>query len=803
MKRNTLIRLILLAAISVGLSSCGIWYNFKAYFNSYYNAKVLFDQVESNIEKTPKDLFAFNEAAIQAQDYLSLNKVIEKCSKILQFDTHSGYFVDALWLSGKSFYYQKEYVKAERKFKELQNNIQDQDELLKVNLWLGKTELMLRNFDEGNRILDQVTEEAIKLNENEIFSEAVVKQIAFLIYKERFDEAIDKCNKFLANSKDNEVNAEVSYELGEFYYKNNNYEKASEAFKKVSSYSPSFLTEYKSRLEYAKCQIDMGNLDQGLSLLNDLKNKVQYAKYLDEISVELGTAHYLKKDYQTAMDLFTKVDTLYYGTKSSGVAEYMKGQVYEYHLPNFDSASYYYEMASQNGLLNDEMKMQISKKLGTFSKYISMRDEIKLNRKGIEYATDKKNYLRDSVLYAEAIYKDTTEQRRRMQAMQQTGQLSNPNQVVMGQNQSGQSQMGQSQMGQSQMGQSQMGQDQGQSQSSFANQQGQTNPQSAMGQQTGTNQTLGAQQQRNSLSGTTGQGMNDRRATRTPRKKVQLEKPSRPLLSKDSLQTILSGKLYNYANLFFSELELPDSAAYYYNKILTEYPKKSVVPGTYYALGIYYQSLNQKEKADSLFKIVMNNYKSSEFAQLSAKKMKMVEDIPVVDPADSFYVAAEKKYFDKKYNEAITDFRSLMEKFPKSKRAPKAAYYIAFIYENDLKNVDSTTAAYELIAKKYPTSDVFAKTQKRNDVYQAEKAKKEKAAEELKKTTQPVNPPAAKPALTEAAATPDSIKMMMQKALQKDALKDKQRRVADSLRIVQEKQKRTTDSLKTLIEKQQ
>jgi TolA-binding protein len=386
-----------------------------------------------------------------------------------------------------------------------------------------------------------------------------------------------------------------------------------------------------------------------------------------------------------------------------------------------------------------------------------------------------------------------------MQAMQlNNGQLSNPNQVVTGQGQTGQTQMGQT--GQSQMGQSQMGQDQ----SGFSNSQNQTNPQSAMGQQSGTNQGLGSQQQKNTLTGTAGQGMNERRATRTPRKKVQLEKPVRPVLSKDSLQTILSGKLYNYANLFFSEMELPDSASYYYDKILTDFPKKSVVPGTYYALGIYYQSLNQKEKADSLFKIVINNYKNSEFAQLSAKKMKTVEDIPVTDPADSFYVAAEKKYYDKKYNEAITDFRSLMEKFPKSKRAPKAAYYIAFIYENDLKDVDSTTAAYELIAKKFPTSDVFTKTQKRIDVYQAEKAKKEKAAEEAKKPAQPVTTPpsAAKPALNEAAVSPDSIKLMMQKALQKDALKEKQRRAADSLRIVQEKQKRTTDSLNAIIEKQ-
>ena len=803
MKNKFVIRILLLALLSAGLSSCGVWYNFKAYFNTYYNAKVLFDQVEDNVNKLPRDLFSFAEPTIMAQDYLALTKVNEKCSKILQFDTRSSYFIDALWLSGKSFYYQKEYVKAERKFKELLENVTDPEELVKVNLWLGKTELQLRNFDEGVQILDKVAQDAIKYDDNDIFDEAVIKQIAFMIYKERYAEAIDKCNNFLQNSKDKEVNAQVAYELGKFYYKNSDYQNAAAAFKSVDNYSPTFEVAYESKLEYAKCLLDMEKIDDGLSILNDLKNKSQYAKYLDEILVEIGTADYLKKDYENALDVFTKVDTLYYGTESSGTAEYMKGQLYEYHIPDFDSAAVYYDLANQNPLLSDDMKNQISKKSGLFSKYISSRDEIRTNQKQILYALDKGNYLKDSIFYAEAIYRDTTEQRRKMLAMQsgtghipgQTGQLGQNNQL--GQNQLGQNnQLGQSNTGFSNntMGNQGMTSDAGRSSmNSGANQQVQT-PQNSLGMQNNNtnrqNQNVANQQGQR----TGNAGYNDTRRVNMvrPGKRKNLPvKPVMPTISKDSLETILSNKYFNFGNMFFADMDLPDSAAFYYKKIINDYHAKSIAPNAYYALGTYYLTLDKKQKADSLFNIVYTDYPKSDVAMPAAKKLGLIKDAPSTDEADQLYIDAEKKYFDKDFTGAIAGFRNIISKYPKSKTAPKSAYYIAFIFENDLKNVDSTTAAYQFLNEKYPDSAIYAKVKSRYTVYEDAYKAKEKAAGKTPnpKPANPVNNQA-KPELKDSKdALPDSIKVMMQKALQKEAEQKKAREQInhDSTKAVQKK----------------
>ena len=153
------------------LNGCGVWTDFTTYFNTYYNARTLFDRTEADILKLKKDPFEFREdirpiqqpaATIQVprqgqtatqpvsstQLKQDLTKVIEKCSKILQFYKESSYVDDALFMTGKAFYYQQEYASAQRKFLELAA-IPESEYKLENKLWLAKTYLQLRSFEEG------------------------------------------------------------------------------------------------------------------------------------------------------------------------------------------------------------------------------------------------------------------------------------------------------------------------------------------------------------------------------------------------------------------------------------------------------------------------------------------------------------------------------------------------------------------------------------------------------------------------------------------------------------------------------
>ena len=94
-------------ALTLVFYSCGVWGNFTTYFNLYYNTKHLFNEAEESISNDRADIFATNEPKIKPADDQKLQKVIEKCSKILQYSPDSRYVDDALIILGKAFYYQQ------------------------------------------------------------------------------------------------------------------------------------------------------------------------------------------------------------------------------------------------------------------------------------------------------------------------------------------------------------------------------------------------------------------------------------------------------------------------------------------------------------------------------------------------------------------------------------------------------------------------------------------------------------------------------------------------------------------------
>ena len=73
------------------IPGCSIWENFTTYFNLYYNADDLYNKCEKQIKEQEKDLFSTEPPAIPGNVTTDLQKVIEKCSNILQFSPNSAY----------------------------------------------------------------------------------------------------------------------------------------------------------------------------------------------------------------------------------------------------------------------------------------------------------------------------------------------------------------------------------------------------------------------------------------------------------------------------------------------------------------------------------------------------------------------------------------------------------------------------------------------------------------------------------------------------------------------------------------
>jgi len=181
--------------------------------------------------------------------------------------------------------------------------------------------------------------------------------------------------------------------------------------------------------------------------------------------------------------------------------------------------------------------------------------------------------------------------------------------------------------------------------------------------------------------------------------------PKLPLISIDSVKNQISKSKYDLGNLYFSDLLVPDSAYFYYQDIIANHSDTKFYPKALYALGSYYLTLDNKEKADSLFKFVYDNHSSDPIAKIAGIRLGIDMKELSTDPALEEYHFAEILLEEEKYNAAIEKLDSVYNKFPNSQYSPKALYSIGWIYENKLSDYDMAVLYYDTLKAKFPNTD--------------------------------------------------------------------------------------------------
>jgi tetratricopeptide (TPR) repeat protein len=385
-------------------SGCGIWNNFTTYFNLYYNTSQLFEQAEITIKEQEKDLFAMEEINIPSTANQQLVKVIEKASRILQFHSNTAFVDDALMMLGKSFYYQKNYQKGLRKFQELLASQDDSGLLLETRLWIGKSQMRLRDFDAGLATLNEVRLEAIEEDEDEIFNQAFIEEIKYRIFREDYPGAIELSKEFLQISGDDVLRAETSYQLGNLFLYEDDLENALVAFENTIEYSPIYKTELNSKISAGKVLRDLGMRDEALSAFRSLRNEDKYIDDFSEIDLEIGISLLEIGEPENAYNQLKYVDTTYTATTHAGVARFKLGQLFEYDYQNFDSAAVYYQKAATT-TAPAEFTLAAVEKSQRFRKYANLQSQISDNRKKLIYVLNPEEFVKDSI----AFYEDSLE----------------------------------------------------------------------------------------------------------------------------------------------------------------------------------------------------------------------------------------------------------------------------------------------------------------------------------------------------------------------------------------------------------
>ncbi|RPI64575.1 MAG: hypothetical protein EHM44_03025 [Ignavibacteriales bacterium] len=715
--RNKTTKLLVLSFLLLIASGCSVWDNFTTYFNLYFNTATLFEDAELEILSQKRDLFSNDPLIIPGNAKASLVKVVEKSSKLLQFYSTSAYVDEALMMLGKSFYYQNNYQKSNRKFEELlATNIDDDELITEANLWMAKNSFELREITRALELIEQVRAKGIEEGYNLIIKESYVHEIKYRLREKDYTKAISLATEFAEVYNDDLIRAQIYYELGNLYTLIGEKENAITAYEKVFDYSPDFDLEVSTTIKYANALRNAGQTQKALEVFEDIRTKDKFSNSFNEIDFEIGKTLVELGEYNQALEQFRMVDTTYKNTPFSSASNFEMGELYRAKFLNYDSAGYYFSKSAVSNPPKEYVDKAKSNNL-LFAKYSKLRNEINKFDKQLYYSQNIEIFIKDSTEYLAdslRILEEFLAQKEMQEIWKDVG-----TDTMLGKIDS------------SFIKDSIFVKDSLIKVDSLI-QIGEVSTFDTAGI---SNRLFEFRKQKrieaeNELKNKELQNLKNSGQLKLDSLDFKGNPPKRLSISIDSAKTIISKDNLELGNLFLTDLNVPDSAFFLYQQNLEKYSETSYYPNTLYAIGSYYLTIDEKEKADSLFRIIYENYKDKNIVNAAANKL----NLPLIDlnydPAKEIYASAEDYMLETDYSRSIDKFWSIYKEYPKSPLAPKALYASAFILEDNLFLLDSAASVYDTLIAKYPTTPYVKKVSQKISIYKQEKARIQKAIQD-------------------------------------------------------------------------
>lgn len=666
---------ILAVLILALLPSCSVWDSFTAYFNTYYNAQDAFAKAEEEVWAMPDTRESGQNLLIPLNisqgARTKFTAVIEKCSKLLQYHPDAGLVDDALMMIGRSYYYQNEFQKAERKFKELIDAYPNSDLALEAQVLLAFGYYKSNDIETAGKTAQHVLDLATAGGADRIVAEAslVLGQIAL------DQKAYARARTFFMRVGDfgatSEKRAQALMKVGEMYALETNFVAAQEAYQRAHSLSGSYLGEYRALLGVARMLNKQHRFDAAHDALLDLRSNTNYREFFGQIDYELGNVARERGDLPEAIAQYAYVDTAYTRTEAAADANLALGLIYETVLLQFDSARTVFERG--RGVTNtSEARVQIIRRADYLSRYIAYRNDI-VKLDSMRYAA---LHPPDSAAAAaDSLRADTLAARR-----SDTTRIARADTATIA---------------------------------------------------------------RADTAKVTRADTSTIARADTTRRRV----PPPPAVPLDTINVRLASRMDDIAGLFYATIGLPDSARFWYRRVMREFPDSRVAPRALYVLARIEgeDSTVSRTASDSLHREIVRRFPESPFAEESKRLLGLPPTVKTLDPLDLSYRNATALLQTGKNTAAIDSFKALVRRAPASPLAPRALYAVGWTYEYHTPLMDSAAASYERLVALYPTSVYAQRVQPR--VAEIQSARQAALAPKKTDSTAVVaSPPGEKPA---------------------------------------------------------
>ncbi|WP_412060452.1 SPOR domain-containing protein [Rubrivirga sp. IMCC45206] len=358
------VRLCLVAALfgAGALSGCrpgtalhSRYNNFRAYYNTYYNATRSLDSGEEALQRQAvtldrNALVSVFPATTAGSTSGPFQDAIDKSAELLRNRPTSKWADDALLVIGKAYFYQRNFAGAEQKFRETLAAAEAAgDRRLgdEARFWLGRTFAAADRFEEGVTVLEEgLASEGgdrrwtarMQLALGELYARA-----------ERWDEAAEALLAGAPAEGDADVAARAYVLLGQVEEHTANWDEAAAAYAEALSRKPAYELGYAARVNRALViGLSAERPAEGLQIIRDMRGDDKNYERRGELALVEARLRAAAGEPDRAYRLFRSVlyDEELNGRSVAGEAHYRLGEFYRDQRDDFVRASAHFDSAA-------------------------------------------------------------------------------------------------------------------------------------------------------------------------------------------------------------------------------------------------------------------------------------------------------------------------------------------------------------------------------------------------------------------------------------------------------------------------
>ena len=310
---KTPIKIILLLGLLIAVGGCNSGFkqrynNFRSYYNTYYNSNLSYErglrvQYDQKREINPELPVRIHPPAVRAGSKEFQNS-IDKAANLLRNYPKSKWTDNAVFLIGKSYFFQQELFSALEKFTELYAVAREPILKQQAIYWRGRTLLELKSYQQAiDYLTNQLADDDLEWSTVwRAESEAVLVEV--YVATEEFELAITALEPALGNLDRSDENAFAYFLYGQLLEKAGRAEEALEAYKRVPKFNPIYEVIYHARRKEAEIARNQGYFKDALKLFTRMVRDDKNFDIMGDLNYEIAKTRLTKGEFNQAEELY-------------------------------------------------------------------------------------------------------------------------------------------------------------------------------------------------------------------------------------------------------------------------------------------------------------------------------------------------------------------------------------------------------------------------------------------------------------------------------------------------------------------